>query len=110
MEIVLDADSINALIGIGAAPALVIGLTSHMKRFARALAGFVARLRRTPGVVDQSDASPWPLVSDAVAVAWAFALWSSGMIPGGDALAWPAVVLLGVALGLGAGKLRDAAT
>jgi hypothetical protein len=54
---------------------------------------------------DRDRRSPWPLVTDLLAVAWTFALWDAGLL--GQGLRAPSVVLLGLAAGAAAGLGYD---
>ena len=97
----LDPGSIDLLIGWAAAPALLLALTSHIKRFFAAMPWTQ---------VEPANKSPWPLTTDALAVAYVKLMALDGRLYiGGDA-GWPTVVVLGVALGVSAGKVYDAWT
>ncbi|MDA0270427.1 MAG: hypothetical protein O2798_03125 [Chloroflexi bacterium] len=77
--------TLEAMIGLGAVPAALPVLVEHLKRAVR---------RETP----------WPLVTDALAVAWAFALRDAGLLAAagiGEVRA-TTVVLIGLATGVAA--------
>ena len=99
MELSLD---LQAIIGLGGGPLAVIALTDHVKRFFAAM----------PWTEDRSNGAAWPLVSDALGVAWALALWQGGVLEQsfpGIVLTAPVVVLVGLTVfGLGSSVLVDA--
>ena len=89
---------IQALVGFGAAPVLIIALCDHLKRFMASM----------PWTFDRANGAPWPLVSDAHGGLWALALWEGGLLAVPEIeLRWPVVVLLGLALGIGSSALVD---
>lgn len=81
-------------IGLAALPAVLPLLVEHLKLAVRAV--------RHP---EDAPGSPWPLVTDALAVGWAFALWDAGLL--GEGLRLPSVVLIGLAAGAAAGLGYD---
>lgn len=83
----------QAFIGIAAVPSVLPLLVEHVKAAVRA-------------TQRQAQGSPWPLVTDAAAVAWVFALWDAGLL-GAAALRPTTVVLLGLAAGAAAGLGYD---
>ena len=83
----------KALVGIMPLIAIVPFLVGHLKGLARAMHDY----RRG---WDSGDDSVWPFVTDVVTVIGTIALWSSGMIPEAAGWAWPAIVLLGLALSI----------
>ena len=88
------------VIGIAAAPVLIIAITDHLKRFMAAM----------PWTVDRTNAAPWPLVSDALGVLWALALWRGGLLAAtfpDFELLWPVGVLVGLVAGIGSSALVD---
>ncbi len=91
---------IEAMIGLGAAPLLLIALTAHIKKFTRAVGIHLGVLSPV------ANGTPWPLVLDVLAVAWTLMLWRSGLLPEGVEEITTAV-LVGLALGVAAGTLRD---
>ena len=103
----MEGLNIEALIGFAAAPLLIIALVGHLKLFTRAVADWVERLQTSSGgfiasTTSSDDRSPWPLVTDLMAIAWTFGLWQSRLLP--EQVTHPTtVVLLGLALGVAAG-------
>lgn len=102
---------IQALIGLGAAPLVIIALTAHIKAFARAMHAYIiGALNRTWSASSDSNASVWPLVADLLAVGWCWALSADGILQAllkVDRIALPTIVLVGLALGITAGQIRD---
>jgi hypothetical protein len=80
----------EAVIGLGAAPALLPVLVEHLKHAAR---------RETP----------WPLVTDVLAVAWVLALRDAGLLAalGVAEVSGTTAVLLGLATGVAASAGYD---
>lgn len=101
----IDGDALQLLIGVVGGPVAIIALVNHIKLFFASMPWTVGEW--TEGV----EASPWPLITDALGVVWAFALHDSGVldaIPGVADLRWPAVVLVGlVVFGLGSSAVVD---
>jgi hypothetical protein len=87
-------DQWQSVIGIAALPAVLPLLVDHLK---------AALQRARPS--ETCPGSPWPLVTDLLAVAWTFALWNAGLL--GEGLHMPSVVLLGLASGAAAGLGYD---
>ncbi|MCK9485321.1 MAG: hypothetical protein M0R73_01265 [Dehalococcoidia bacterium] len=83
----------QAFIGIAAVPSVLPLLVEHVKAAVRAARG-------------HSQGTPWPLVTDAAAVGWVFALWDAGLLS--EATLRPTtVLLLGLAAGAAAGLGYD---
>lgn len=100
----IDGDALQLLVGLVGGPVAIIALVNHVKLF------FASMPWTTGAWTEGVEASPWPLITDAGGVAWAFALNDSGMLaPLGVAeLRWPLVVLIGlVAFGLGSSAVVD---
>ena len=95
--------TIEGLIGLAVAPLLIIALTSHVKGFARTLASALGY-----GMTTHTGATPWPLVADTIGVAWALALWHADVLP--EDVGVTSAVLVGLALGVAAAKVRDVGT
>lgn len=91
VELALD---LNTVIGLAAMPFIIPLLVSDLR-------GFCEGIPLGP----VGTGSPWPLVRDVLAVGWSFGLWSSGLLPWD--VTWPAVVLLGLAVGVSIGAGRD---
>ncbi len=100
----IDGDTLQLLVGLVGGPVAIIALVNHVKLF-------FASMPWTRGPwVETVDASPWPLITDAGGVLWAFALNDSGMLAplGVVDLRWPLVVLIGlVVFGLGSSAVVD---
>lgn len=100
---------IQALIGLGAAPLVIIALTAHIKAFAQATHRYMRPFDFVEAGPDPK-ASPWPLVADLLAVAWCWALSADGILQAllkVERIALPTIVLVGLALGIAAGQIRD---
>jgi hypothetical protein len=100
---------IEAIIGFGAAPLLIIALVDHIKKAVHAARQWLDGRDGVRMFAVDPEATPWPLVADALAVAWAVALYDSGMFPE-QVTRLTTVVLLGLALGVGASMVRDQVT
>lgn len=92
---------IQAVIGLVGGPVAIVALTDHIKKFFAAM----------PWTEDRTNAAPWPLVSDALGVLWALALWKGGVLaeslPDLE-LSWPVVILVGLTVfGLGSSAIVD---
>lgn len=86
---------IENLVGFAAAPALILAVVAH-------ISGAISR------ALGDATASAKPLLADIIGIAWAFALFDAGMLPGVENV--PVVVLAGVALGVATGLARDQLT
>ena len=96
----LDAETLNTLIGWGAAPLLLVALVSHLKRFLVAL----------PWTREQAapESSPWaPLVLDALAIGYVKLMAIDGRLALEGTVGWPTIALVGIALGVITGKAYD---
>lgn len=110
---------IQTLIGMGAAPLVIIALTAHIRSFSRAVHAYVMAFATrnytlsAKGTSDDPSASVWPLVADLVAVAWCLGLAQGGQLQAFLHLehVQPAtVILVGLALGIASGQIRDKVT
>lgn len=101
----IDGDALQLLIGVVGGPVAITSIVNHLKLF------FAAMPWTYGAWTDAVDASPWPLLADALGIGWGFALHDSGVldaIPGVADLRWPAVVLVGlVVFGLGSSAVVD---
>lgn len=99
---------IQTLIGFGAAPLVIIALTAHIRSFARAVHAYLR------GFMDSGpEATVWPLVADLVAVAWCVALAQGGQLQAFlqlERMHLATIVLVGIALGIISGQIRDKVT
>ena len=99
---------IQALIGLGAAPIVIIALTAHIRGAARAMHHYLRGMRG-----GAEGATVWPLVADLVAVGWCWALAQDGLLQAFlhlDHITLPTIVLIGLALGIASGQIRDKVT
>lgn len=95
----LDSDALNALIGWAAAPLLLIALVSHIK-------GFISVLPWSKRAADSKDA--WaPLALDGLGIGYVWLMQMDGRLALDGMVGWPTVALLGIALGVIAGKAYD---
>lgn len=95
----LDSDALNALIGWAAAPLLLIAVVSHIK-------GFISVIPWTKRDATSPDA--WaPLALDGLGVGYVKLMQLDGRLVLDGGAGWPTVGLLGVALGVIAGKAYD---
>ena len=95
----LDADTLNTLIGWGAAPLMLVALVSHIK-------GFMSAMPWTQKM--PSAESAWaPLVVDALAIGYVKLMALDGRLSIDGTVGWPTIVLLGIALGVITGKAYD---
>ena len=94
----------EATVGVGGALVAIPILTHHVKLF------FAAMPWTAGAWSEEVPAAPWPLVSDALGVAWAAALWHGGLLAAvapGVELTGPVVALFGISLGIGASAIVD---
>ncbi|MEX1023137.1 MAG: hypothetical protein WD058_08305 [Dehalococcoidia bacterium] len=75
-------------VGLAAVPSVLPLLVQHVKAAVLSARG-------------RAEGSPWPLLTDILAVAWVFALWDAGLL-GDRVLRVTTVVLLGLAAGAAA--------
>lgn len=90
-------DQWQSVIGLAALPAVLPLLVEHLKSAIRCL--------HAPRMAVHAARTPWPLVTDVLAVAWALALRDAGLL--GEGLHLPSVILLGLASGAAAGLGYD---
>lgn len=88
-------DNPEQLIGLGAATLIIPILVAHLKPLLRALPPF------------HGEDAPWPFVADLVGVAWVIGLMEAGAAPGWIDN-WITAILVGFALGVASGAVRDA--
>ena len=87
--------SLLMIVGLLSMPAILPIFVMHIRQFV-ALFGLDGRRK----------GSPWPLITDLVAVAWCSVLWYGGLlaldieIPEGVTITFPVVVLVGIAAGV----------
>lgn len=84
---------IEAIIGLGASPAVVYALTQNIKDFVRAI--------RDDSLGDGTAPSEWPLVASLIGAGWMVGAWYANWLPQDKIDSPLGAVLLGIAVGTG---------
>lgn len=87
--------NLEAVIGVGAAPAIIYAVTQNIKSALR-------YVKDEPG-----DHSPWPLVSSVVGALWMLGAWYSGWLPQEQLDSPLAAVMLGIGAGAATSKTYE---
>lgn len=95
--------NLEAVIGVGAAPAIIYAVTQNIKSAWRYINDITARDSFGKPV----ESSPWPLVSSVVGALWMLGAWYSGWLPQEQLDSPLAAVMLGIGAGAATSKTYE---